>query len=122
MRAMRRVGWAKAAPYSGPHPEEPAQPASRRMATGRSIGHPSRRRFAPPQDEVREGRRALWSCPASAISVATFAIAMLAALSRPAAAESVEEFYRGKTVIVAIGFSVGGGYDLYARLLARHLG
>jgi tripartite-type tricarboxylate transporter receptor subunit TctC len=40
----------------------------------------------------------------------------------PAAAESVEEFYRGKTVIVAIGFSVGGGYDLYARILARHLG
>ena len=49
-------------------------------------------------------------------------VAMLASLARPAAAQSVEEFYRGKTVIVAIGFSVGGGYDLYARLLARHIG
>jgi tripartite-type tricarboxylate transporter receptor subunit TctC len=61
-------------------------------------------------------------CPSYAISAATFAIAILASLARPAVAQSVEEFYRGKTVIVAIGFSVGGGYDLYARLLARHLG
>jgi tripartite-type tricarboxylate transporter receptor subunit TctC len=45
-----------------------------------------------------------------------------AALLRPAAAQSVEEFYRGKNVTIAIGFSVGGGYDLYARLLARHIG
>jgi tripartite-type tricarboxylate transporter receptor subunit TctC len=34
----------------------------------------------------------------------------------------VEEFYRGKTVNLVVGFSVGGGYDLYARHLARHLG
>jgi tripartite-type tricarboxylate transporter receptor subunit TctC len=47
---------------------------------------------------------------------------MATALLRPAGAESVEEFYRGKNVTIAIGFSVGGGYDLYARLLARHIG
>jgi tripartite-type tricarboxylate transporter receptor subunit TctC len=35
---------------------------------------------------------------------------------------SVEDFYRGKTVDLLIGYSVGGGYDVYARLLARHLG
>jgi tripartite-type tricarboxylate transporter receptor subunit TctC len=46
----------------------------------------------------------------------------IAALLRPAAAQSLEEFYRGKNVTIAIGFSVGGGYDLYARLLARHIG
>ncbi len=40
----------------------------------------------------------------------------------PAHAQNVESFYRGRTVTVVIGFSVGGGYDLYARLLARHLG
>ena len=44
------------------------------------------------------------------------------ALLHPAAAQSVEEFYRGKNLTIAIGFSVGGGYDLYARLLARHIG
>jgi tripartite-type tricarboxylate transporter receptor subunit TctC len=35
---------------------------------------------------------------------------------------SVEDFYRGKTVNVVIGYSSGGGYDLYARLLTRHMG
>ena len=40
----------------------------------------------------------------------------------PVRAQSVEEFYKGKTINLAIGFSVGGGYDLYARHLARHMG
>ena len=40
----------------------------------------------------------------------------------PAAADSVEEFYRGKSITLVIGYSVGGGYDVYARLLARHIG
>jgi tripartite-type tricarboxylate transporter receptor subunit TctC len=39
-----------------------------------------------------------------------------------AAAQSAAEFYKGKTVEVYIGYSVGGGYDVYARLLARHIG
>ena len=39
-----------------------------------------------------------------------------------ARAQSVEEFYKGKTINLVIGFSVGGGYDLYARHLARHMG
>jgi tripartite-type tricarboxylate transporter receptor subunit TctC len=43
-------------------------------------------------------------------------------LSAPANAQSVEEFYKGKTINLLVGFSVGGGYDLYARHLARHMG
>jgi tripartite-type tricarboxylate transporter receptor subunit TctC len=39
-----------------------------------------------------------------------------------AAAQSPAEFYRGKSLDLQIGYSVGGGYDLYARLVARHLG
>jgi tripartite-type tricarboxylate transporter receptor subunit TctC len=39
-----------------------------------------------------------------------------------ARADSVEDFYRGKNVTLVIGYSVGGGYDLYGRLVARHLG
>lgn len=46
----------------------------------------------------------------------------LLAVMRPAAAQDVADFYRGRTVTLVIGFSAGGGYDLYARLLARHLG
>jgi tripartite-type tricarboxylate transporter receptor subunit TctC len=37
-------------------------------------------------------------------------------------AQSPAEFYKGRLVDMQIGYSVGGGYDLYARLLARHLG
>ena len=50
------------------------------------------------------------------------AIALVALSTPPARAQSVEEFYKGKTVNVMIGFSVGGGYDLYARHLARYIG
>lgn len=53
---------------------------------------------------------------------AILALAALLAGTVGAKAQSVEEFYRGKTVTIAIGFTPGGGYDLYARLLARHLG
>jgi tripartite-type tricarboxylate transporter receptor subunit TctC len=40
---------------------------------------------------------------------------------RPAAAAE-EEFFKGKTVTLVVGYSAGGGYDQYARALARHLG
>jgi tripartite-type tricarboxylate transporter receptor subunit TctC len=43
-------------------------------------------------------------------------------MSCPAHAQSVEDFYRGKTVNLIIGYSVGGGYDLYGRLVSRHIG
>ena len=38
------------------------------------------------------------------------------------AADSVEAFYKGKTMQLLIGFGPGGGYDLYGRTVARHLG
>ena len=38
------------------------------------------------------------------------------------AADPVANFYRGKTVQVLVGFGPGGGYDLYARTLARYMG
>ncbi len=34
---------------------------------------------------------------------------------------SADDFYKGKTITFMVGFSSGGGYDSYARLLARHL-
>jgi tripartite-type tricarboxylate transporter receptor subunit TctC len=50
-------------------------------------------------------------------------MAAFAALAGPAArAQTAAEFYRGKSIDLEIGYSVGGGYDLYARLVARHLG
>jgi len=40
----------------------------------------------------------------------------------PAAAQSVEQFYKGKRLTILVGSAVGGGYDAYARLVSRHLG
>jgi tripartite-type tricarboxylate transporter receptor subunit TctC len=37
-------------------------------------------------------------------------------------AQSAADFYKGKNVSLAISFSPGGGYDLYARTLARYMG
>jgi tripartite-type tricarboxylate transporter receptor subunit TctC len=49
-------------------------------------------------------------------------IVMTLACATPVSAQSVEDFYRGKTVTVLVGFTAGGGYDLYARVLGRYLG
>jgi tripartite-type tricarboxylate transporter receptor subunit TctC len=48
------------------------------------------------------------------------AVGALAAL--PAQAQSVEEFYKGKRITITVGYGPGGGYDVFARLLARHMG
>ena len=37
-------------------------------------------------------------------------------------AASVDDFYKGKNVRIVVGFSAGGGFDTYARALARHMG
>ena len=40
----------------------------------------------------------------------------------PAHAQSVEEFYKGKTITISVGYSPGGCYDFYPRVFARHMG
>ena len=52
---------------------------------------------------------------------AALALLFAHAPATPAAAQD-EAFYAGKTVTIIVGFSPGGGYDLYARAVARHLG
>ncbi len=39
-----------------------------------------------------------------------------------AAPQTTEQFFKGRVVTMYIGLSAGGGYDLYARLVARHMG
>lgn len=36
--------------------------------------------------------------------------------------DAQEPFYKGKTVRVVVGFSAGGGFDVYSRAISRHLG
>jgi tripartite-type tricarboxylate transporter receptor subunit TctC len=61
-------------------------------------------------------RRSLFLHRAALGAVAVLVFAGLAAAS------SVEEFYKRRNVTLIIGYSVGGGYDAYARLLARYIG
>ena len=35
---------------------------------------------------------------------------------------TADDFYKGKTIRVSVGFAAGGGYDTYARAVARHIG
>jgi tripartite-type tricarboxylate transporter receptor subunit TctC len=44
---------------------------------------------------------------------------VLVGLSMPAGAQ--EPFYKGKTVRLVVGFSAGGGFDVYSRAIARHM-
>ena len=47
---------------------------------------------------------------------------LLGAMTHPVMADSVEDFYRGKKIDLIIGYSPGATYDLYSRLVARHMG
>jgi tripartite-type tricarboxylate transporter receptor subunit TctC len=50
------------------------------------------------------------------------ATALLAALAvAPASAQTPAEFYKGRTVSIIVGSSAGGGFDLYARMIGRHM-
>ena len=53
------------------------------------------------------------------LTLALFASLVVAA---PACADEVADFYRGKTFTMVVGYSAGGGYDLYARAISRHIG
>jgi tripartite-type tricarboxylate transporter receptor subunit TctC len=44
------------------------------------------------------------------------------ALALGPAPAAAQDTFTGKTVTISVGFGPGGGYDLYARVLARHLG
>src|SRR5262245_25179940 len=69
------------------------------------------------QSAIEEG-------PTMRISLATLALAALAiaGVTDPVAAQTVEPFYKGKTVDMIVGASPGGGYDIYGRAVARYWG
>src|SRR5438132_3119417 len=54
------------------------------------------------------------TCHAGLVVVAIFAAAAPPALAA--------DYYAGKTIELVVGADAGGGYDIYARTLARHLG
>src|SRR5262245_43391314 len=54
--------------------------------------------------------------------IAAFALATTPMLATHVGAQETSPFFAGKTVRIVVGFSAGGGYDIYARELARYLG
>ena len=50
------------------------------------------------------------------------AVVLISILVAPGAALSQTPFYQGKTIRLIVGLAPGGGYDLYARVIARHMG
>ena len=43
-------------------------------------------------------------------------------LPAPASAARADDFYKGKSIRIVVGFSAGGGFDTYARVITRHMG
>jgi tripartite-type tricarboxylate transporter receptor subunit TctC len=58
----------------------------------------------------------------SALVCALASVTATMVFTTSAAAESVEDFYKGKTITISVGFSPGGSYDFYSRLFARYMG
>jgi len=57
-----------------------------------------------------------------ASALASLAVIALASIAQAARAQDSDDFFRGKQLSILIGSTAGGGYDAYARLLARHVG
>jgi tripartite-type tricarboxylate transporter receptor subunit TctC len=56
----------------------------------------------------------------SSRAIAAVAVLLAAIVAVPPAV--AEDFYKGKSITILVANAAGGGYDLYARLLARHMG
>jgi tripartite-type tricarboxylate transporter receptor subunit TctC len=81
-----------------------------------------------PASEPAGGTRHGWSraqiVPRRSVLIllaAWLAACLALPLAAPAAAAEAD-FYAGKSIALLVGFSAGGGYDVYARTLARHMG
>src|SRR4051794_33925140 len=70
------------------------------------------------------GQNGAWTTMGIAMVMRIAAAVSLLALGSvaPASAEPVADFFRGKTINLSIGYTSGGGYDLNARVLAKHMG
>src|ERR1700678_236843 len=82
---------------------------------------PGPRASRPLLFRVRKTRAGETPAIPGALAAVVVATAAFLAAAPVRAAESTP-FFAGKTVRILVGFSSGGGYDLYARELGRYLG
>lgn len=83
----------------------------------------------PTEAAAKPAAPAAAASPAAAPTTAPAPAAVPAASPVGAAApapkvdpKAIADFYSGKTIRIVVGFAAGGGYDTYARLIARYLG
>ncbi|HEY2243370.1 MAG TPA: hypothetical protein VGH47_03990, partial [Xanthobacteraceae bacterium] len=69
----------------------------------------------------KPGIRRIIASKAAALAMLVGVFIGLVALGA-AWADAVADFYKGRPIDLYIGYSVGGAYDLYARVIGRHLG
>jgi tripartite-type tricarboxylate transporter receptor subunit TctC len=55
------------------------------------------------------------------LGVAAATLLLMGAGTPQARADAVADFYKDKQISVVVGYGPGGGYDIYTRLLARHM-
>ena len=60
--------------------------------------------------------------PSARLCAFALAVLGIAGTSVPGSAQTGADFYKGKQLSVMIGYGVGGSDDLWARLIARHIG
>src|SRR5262245_49345147 len=90
------------------------RPGTPVVSRKQETGVPDQRRTAPLRCALHRVRD---TCGMIIVLIALSVVPV-----HPAHAQSVEDFYRGKSVNLLIGFGVGGGYDLYARVLGKYIG
>ncbi|HEV3371847.1 MAG TPA: tripartite tricarboxylate transporter substrate-binding protein [Xanthobacteraceae bacterium] len=60
--------------------------------------------------------------PTAGCAALALAAALVALGAAPLSAQPVEQAFAGKTITIFVGYTAGGSYDLYGRLVSRHLG
>jgi tripartite-type tricarboxylate transporter receptor subunit TctC len=77
----------------------------------------------PQADRIAPRWQPVIACarrPSPLFWIAAGAVAALL-LGPPARADDVADFYKGKSVTFYLGYPPGGAYDIYARLIGRHM-
>jgi tripartite-type tricarboxylate transporter receptor subunit TctC len=71
-------------------------------------------------DQARSAELGISLRTLARVASSILAVGLLA--TAQARADAVADFYRGKQLNLVVGYGTGGGYDVYARLMARYLG
>jgi hypothetical protein len=97
---------AACAPAAAPAPTPaPPKPEAAKPAAAQPPAKPAPQPAAKPADKLAQPAAKAEPKPAEKIDV-----------------QAVADFYRGKTVRIIVGAAPGGGFDTYARAVARHIG